>query len=263
MKNLSKIVLLIAVGFVSANIVPAQDEPAPLPPNAVRMPNGKEQPLENGVKLLKQINLANGGKMLDSVKTLRLTGKRRIDNLFYDVKVLIDTTKEKVRQETISGQYGTSIEQLEGKKLWIYRAEKIEYFENSSSELRMFLDNGILGFRINSLKNISLSLFEIDPITTLKTMRVTINGRNYEWVFDTKNRLISEVYKDETGDEKYFTQVRASFDDFSKIDGITLPRRKISTLRSYPSDIVLLDSLDWTNIEVNPVLITKDWAVPK
>ena len=125
MKNLTKIFLLILAGFIFAKIVPAQNEKPPLPPWAVRIPTGKEQPLENGVKLLKQINLANGGKLLDSVKTLRLTGKRRIDNSFYDVKVLIDTTKEKVRQEITSKQYPLSIEQLEGKKLWIYRAGKI------------------------------------------------------------------------------------------------------------------------------------------
>jgi hypothetical protein len=262
MKNLSKIFLLIAIGFIFANSITAQNEPPPLPPWAVRMPSGKEQPLENGVKLLKQVNLANGGKLLDSVKTLRLIGKRRIDNSFYDVKVLIDTTKEKVRQET-SGRYGTSIEQLEGKKGWAYRADKIEYFENGSRELRMFLDTGILGFRSNSLKNISINLFEIDPMTTLKTMRVTINSRNYEWVFDAKNRLISEVYKDETGDEKYFTQVRTSFEDFNKINGVTLPRRKVSTLRTYPTDLVLLDMNEWTSIEINPKLTEKDWVVPK
>ncbi len=125
MKNLTKIFLLILAGFIFAKIVPAQNEKPPLPPWAVRIPTGKEQPLENGVKLLKQINLANGGKLLDSVKTLRLTGKRRIDSSFYDVKVLIDTTKEKVRQEITSKQYPLSIEQLEGKKLWIYRAGKI------------------------------------------------------------------------------------------------------------------------------------------
>ncbi len=261
MKNLSKILLLIAIGFIFANNIPAQNEPPPLPPFAVRIPSGKEQPLENGVKLLKQVNLANGGKLLDNIKTLRLTGKRRIDNSFYDVKVLIDTTKEKVRLET-SGQYGTSIEQLEGKKGWVYRADKIEYFKNGSSELRMFLDTGIFGFRSNSLKNISLTLFEIDPITTLKTMRVTINGRNYEWVFDTKNRLISEVYKDETEDEKYFTWVRTSFDDFKVLNGLTLPHRKISTLRIYPTDLVLLDLHEWTTIEINPKLTAKDWAVP-
>ncbi len=127
----------------------------------------------------------------------------------------------------------------------------------------MFLDAGILGFRSNSLKNISLTLFEIDPITNLKIMRVTVNDQGYEWVFDAKNRLISEVYKDETADEKYFTWVRTSFDDFNKLNGITLPRRKISTLRSYPYDMVLLDSLDWTTIEINPTLTDKDWAVPK
>ena len=253
---------MIFVGFVFSNSINAQNENPPLPIGTIRMPSGKEQPLENGVKLLKQINLANGGKLLDNVKTLRLTGKRRIDNLFYDVKVLIDTTKEKVRQETKSSQYPPSIEQLEGKKLWVYRADKLEYFENSSSELRMFLDNGILGFRSNSLKNISLSLFEIDPLTNLKTMRVTINGRNYEWVFDAQNRLISEVYKEETDDEKYFTLVRTSLDNFNKINGMIFPRRKISTLRTYPSDIVLLDSLDWTTIEVNPVFSERDWSVP-
>ncbi|NJM52878.1 MAG: hypothetical protein HC846_05490, partial [Blastocatellia bacterium] len=133
MKNITNIVLLIVILLIFADIIPAQDAPPPTTPSVVRIPSGKEQPLENGVKLLKKVNLANGGKLLDNVKTLRLKGRGHLikvsddklnTNLYYNLTVIADLKRNRIRKEEDAGDIYYEIRQREGESGWIFNPKE-------------------------------------------------------------------------------------------------------------------------------------------
>lgn len=240
-------------------VVVGQEQP-PIP--SIRTPHPNDQPNANGVEFLKRANLAHGGATLDNLKTLRMTGKVRIDNSFYTIKILVDAVSGKVRRESRSAEKGSDyfyVEQIEGKKGWVFRAdEKIDDTEDEAkdSELHRILNTGLLGLRRTLLEKISVTLFNVDPITQSKMIRVQINDQSYEWKFDDQNLLLSEFFANERDDTRVF------FDDFRTIKNIKIPHRAAAALGSSSSDVTLLMIHDWTTVEVNPVLTAKDWAVP-
>lgn len=261
--NFRRKIILILVLSVFSSVVVGQGQPPIPPPPSVRPFNPNDQPNENGVEFLKLANLAHGGAALDNLKTLRLTGKVRIDNLFYTIKILVDTVSGKVRRETRSVEKGSDyfyVEQIEGKKGWVFRAdEKVDDTEDSAknSELHAILNTGLLGLRRRSLENASVTLFNVDPVSQLKTVRAQINGQAYEWKFNDRNVLISESFADDRD------ETRSLFDDFRNVRGVKIPYRVAATLESFSINVTLLMIHDWTTVEVNPTLTAKDWAVPK
>ncbi len=258
--NFREKLFLIFILSVLSSVVGGQVQP-PIP--SIRPFNPNDQPNENGVKFLRQANLAHGGAALDNLKTLRMTGKVRIDNSFYTTKILIDTVSGKVRRESRSAEKGSDyfyVEQIEGKKGWVFRAdEKVNDTEDEAkdSELHQMLNTGLLGLRRQSLENVSVTLFNVDPATRLKTVRVQIDGQYYEWKFNDENVLIFESYANERDES------RTLFDDFRSVKGVKIPHRASATLESFSINVTLLMIHDWATVEVNPVLTAKDWAVPK
>lgn len=257
--NFRRKIILILISSVLAIGVAGQEPPIP----SVRMPSPNDQPNENGVEFLKRANLAHGGAALDNLKTLRLTGKLRIDDSFYTIKILVDTVSGKVRRESrsaIKGENYFYVEQIEGKKGWVFRAdEKVDDTEDEAkdSELHLILNAGLLGLRRSSLEKASVTLFNVDPATQFKMIRVQINGQSYEWKFNDENVLLSESFADDRD------RTRTSFDNFRNVKGVTIPYRASATLESFSIRVVLLMIHDWTTVEVNPALTAKDWAVPK
>ncbi len=260
MKNLTKIVLLILVGFVFANSINAQVENPPFPIGAVRMPTGKEQPLENGVKLLKQINLANGGKLLDNVKTLRLKGRGHLielsgdnltTNLYYNLTVLIDLKKNRIRKEEDAGSNFFEIRQIEGESGWIFNPKQPRSISKTEqNELLKILETGSLGLRKNRLDE--MEIYTIGDNKGFKYLAVKINGVKHLLGFDKKSHLLIDDYFENQ------EQHEITFDDFRKVKGITFPFYERQIIKEKESRTV-----KYWSIEVNPKLTEKDWAVPK
>lgn len=227
-------------------------EPSEVFTPAVRLPSVYEQPLSRGSEILKLANAAHGGAALDNLKTLRLIGRMRVDNHFYDYKILVDTARNRVREESRGNADYFYVRQAEETSGWVFAGgakRPIEDFERR--ELQKFLFTRLLGLRGDSSKNINLKIVEVNDYEKIKTLRGEINGETYSWGFDGDNLLISEsvLYKPETN--------TTLFDDFRTIENIKFPHRATTALGS------LLLIVDWTSIEANVALTENDWAVPQ
>ena len=261
MKNLTKIVLLIFVVFVFANNVPAQNEDPPLTPRTVRIPSGKEQPLENGVKLLKKINLANGGVSLDKLKTLRLKGRGHLiklsgdnlnTNLYYNLTILIDLKKNRIRKEEGAGSNFFEIRQVERESGWIFNPKQPRSISKTEqNELLKVLETGSLGLRKNRLAEMEIFTFGENKELNFKYLTVKTNGVKHLLGFDKNLRLLIDDY--------FINQEQheITFDDFRKIKGITFPFFERHIIKEKESR-----TIKYWSIEVNPKLTEKDWAVP-
>jgi hypothetical protein len=270
MKNkLIKLVTLMSFVIVFSTLAAAQNDESPPIPPGVRVPQSpNEQPLAKGLEVLKQANLAHGGKTLDNLKTLRIKEKLRVDDLFYEVRTIVDFNSKKIREESRSLFENSNqankylyIKQFESNKGWIFAAnEKREITDYQQKELNRFLSLGVIGLRSVNLKNIVLNSVQIDPATRLKTLRFTVNGEYYVWVFNWKNQLISESnnasYDKNDKKQEYF-------DDFRLIGGIRFPYRSANMFRGEFSSESLMITRQILTVEVNPKLTEKNWSVPK
>ena len=220
--------------------------------SAVRLPGPNDQPLARGLQILKQANAAHGGIALDNLKTLRLTGRMRVNSEFYDYKILIDAALNRVREETRGENDYFYVSQAEGESGWVFAADqKREIEEYERRNLHRILSTGWLGLRSDALENIKLFVVEVDPTRKSATLRGETGGETYSRIFNRENLLISEslMYQPEENLDLY--------DDFRSIGVIKIPHRKTSLLKS------LLLIVDWSAIEVNPNLTAKDWAIPQ
>lgn len=263
MKNLTEIVLLIAIGFVFANSIIGQDEPPQIPPNAVRMPSGsgKEQPLKNGVKLLKQVNLSHGGAILNDVRTLRLKGRGHLigiskneltTNLYYNLTILIDLERNFIRKEEDAGEVHFEIQQTDGKSGLVFNPKQPRQIsESEQNELLKILESSPLGFRKKSLNEIRLLKMAMDEKSKFKYLLAERNDINHILGFDKNSRLLIDDYS-VNGEQHEIT-----FDDFRKINGIVFPFFEQSIIKNVESR-----TIKYWSIEVNPKLTEKDWSVP-
>jgi hypothetical protein len=264
MKYLTETVLLIIGGLVFANNIIGQDEPPPIAPNAVRMPSGsgKDQPLKNGVKLLKQVNLAHGGAILNNVKTLRLKGRGHLiriskndltTNLYYNLTVLIDLERNFIRKEEDAGEVHFEIRQTDGKSGWVFNPKQSRSIsESEQNALLKILESSPLGFRKNSLSEIKLLKLATHEKLKFKYLVAERNDVKHLFGFDKNSRLLIDDYF-ENGEQHEIT-----FDDFRKINGIVFPFFERFVIRNVESRTV-----KYWSIEVNPKLTEKDWSVPK
>lgn len=229
----------------------AKPKPNPLP--AIRLPSINDQPLARGLEILQQANRAHGAAALNDLKTVRMTGRMRVNNDFYDYKILIDVARNRVREETRGRDADYFyVSQAENESGWVFAAaEKREMDESERRDLQKVLRTGWLGLRADALKDVRLSIVEVDERKKRATLRGATSGETYSRVFDRENLLIAEslMYQPEENLDLY--------DDFRKVAGITIPHRKTSLFKS------LLIIVEWSKIEVNPDLTEQDWAVPR
>ncbi len=236
------------------------------PPPALRF---KKQPTANGVKFLKEANIANGGIALDNIKTLRLIGKKKFaDGTVSELKILLDLNLEKARYEIQLLQNYFLVNQLEKEKGWIYSSNKggkelIEVSPNRIEllyQLKEFLDAGIFRLRSETIKKTSVVLFETDRTSKVSKLRVSIDDKLYDLKFDKNKRLIfDQPFKEGRNNAEDVEET--FYSDFKTVEKITFGFRRNRNFR-YPQSANTNIVYDWSSIEVNPKLTDNDWEIP-
>jgi hypothetical protein len=234
-------------------------KPPAIPINSNRPGLGiNEQDKLVALDVLRKANLAHGGTALDNLKTLRIKGKRRVNDHFFDLDIIIDITSQKVREETRGVNGFLNIRQIDAQGGWSFFDKLVTKLDaEEQDELENVLIGGLFGLRSDSLNQTSITYFADDKPNEQKLIRVLIKGKEYTWIFDTKNRLITQSSKNQTRKETTL------FDDFRSVSEINMPHRSVlgSLIVEYSNSVLTVD--DWTNIEVNPKFAEKDWAIPE
>jgi hypothetical protein len=100
----------------------------------------REDLIIKGSRMLKLANLAHGGEKLDSLKTIRLTGKA----LGFDITILVDATNQKVRTEFRKNGKLMLVEQLAGENSWQWGDNlKSPLTNEKRKEMRKSLTTGL------------------------------------------------------------------------------------------------------------------------
>jgi hypothetical protein len=251
--------LVLCVSAQKTKKKQGKPKPPVIPINPIRLSLGiSEQDKLVALDVLRKANLAHGGTALDFLKTLRFKGKRRVSDFFYDIDVLVDIASQKVREETrgVNGYF--NIRQIDAKGGWSFFDKSIQKMDaEEQNELENVLTGGLFALSSDSLNQISVKYFANDKPNEQKLIRVSIKGKEYTWIFDTKNRLISQSSKNQIRKETIL------FDDFRSVGEINMPHRSFlgSLLVQYSNCVLTVD--DWTAIEVNPKFADSDWVVPE
>jgi hypothetical protein len=204
-----------------------------------------------GLKILRQANLAHGGAKLDSLKTLRMTKNVVRIGSIIETKIIVDLVNKRIRVED-KGKGEFYVGQLDGDNSWLWvKKKKIPLEKNHRNELMKFFSRGVLGLRTDSLKNIVINSAKItDPEKNLKAVNITRDGENINLLFDADNRLISESMTE------FEREIISFSEDFRSIEEIIFPFISIKQMDS------LVFQETFSTIEVNPLFAESDWGVP-
>jgi hypothetical protein len=198
-------------------------------------------------RMLKLANLAHGGEKLDSLKTIRLTGKA----LGFDLTILVDATNQKVRNEFRKNGKLMLVEQLDGKDSWQWGDNlKSPLTNEKRKELKKSLTTGLFALQSNAIKSGSYLTANLNLKGNLKSILVLIDGEKYGMIFDADNRLTAEL-----SSENGVLQTTYS-SDYRNVSGIMIPFKSKVTLGEKSIEV------KFSAVEVNPIFSEKDWAVP-
>lgn len=208
--------------------------------------NNKEENTESettAISILQNAHEMHGGKALDNMKTARLQGTAGTTGFI----MLLDLVNQKIRVEFYTNGQRNAIDQLEGNTGWHWANGKTAPLPGSRiNELKSILKTGILGLRTDLLKNITILKLK-DENDGMHSVLVRINGQEYAWIFDAKNRLSGEVSK-----QNGIVQ-SSNFTDFRSVNGILLP---FSTKEKRGKESY---TITYSSITINPVLTEADW----
>lgn len=217
----------------------------------------KESPVKvapDAMSILKAANRVHGGDKLDNLKALKIAGKLTGANgaVNYDVVVIYDFVRQKVRNEFAQNKKFDTVEQLDGAASfsWI-KGQKSPLTDARTLEMKQSLVTGIFGLRGEVLKSIKVTSIDINQEKNLKTLKVLVGGKEYGWLFDAENRLVGEASTEDN------LQRLDLSEDFRTVGGILFPFSNMSQLGN------LILELQLTSVEVNPNLTEKDWAMPR
>jgi hypothetical protein len=198
-------------------------------------------------RMLKLANLAHGGNKLDSLKTIRLTGKA----LGFELTILVDATNQKVRNEFRKNGKLVLVEQLDGKDSWQWGDNLRSPLTNEKrKEMRKSLTTGLFALQSNSIKSGSYQTADLNLKGNLKSLLVLIDDEKYGMIFDADNRLTAEL-----NSENGVLQTTYS-SDYRNVSGIMIPFKSKVVLGEKSFEIKL------SAVEVNPNFNEKDWSVP-
>ena len=230
------------------------EKPTAAAPEKKKQPPKETSAAPDAMSVLKAANRVHGGAKLDNLKSLRLTGKLTGADgaINHDFVVIYDFVRQKVRNEFAQNKKIDTVEQLDGTASfsWI-KGQKTPLPDHRAAEMKQGLLTGIFGLRSDVLKSVKVTSITVNEEKNLKTIRVTIGGKEYGWLFDHENRLIMEASTENNQQRLDLSE------DFRTIDGILLPFSNVSQLGA------LILELNLTSAEVNPNLTEKDWAIPR
>ncbi len=198
-------------------------------------------------RMLKLANMAHGGDKLDSLKTIRLTGKA----LGFEITILVDATNQKVRNEFRKSGKLMLVEQLDGENSWLWGDNlKSPMTNQKRKELRKSLTTGLFALQSNAIKSEAFQTADPNLKGNLKSLLVLVDGEKYGMIFDEKNRLVAELSNDDGVLQTTYSE------DYRNVSGIMIP---------FKSKVVLGEKsieVKYSTIEVNPIFSEKDWSIP-
>jgi hypothetical protein len=207
----------------------------------------REDLIINSSRMLKLANLAHGGDKLDSLKTIRLTGKA----LGFDITILIDAANQKVRNEFRKNGKLMLVEQLDGNNSWQWGDNlKSPMTNEKRKEMRKSLTTGLFALQSNAIKSGSYQAADLNLNGNLKSLLALIDGEKYGMIFDADNRLAAEL-----SSENGVLQTTYS-SDYRNVSGIMIPFKSKVTLGEKSIEV------KFSAVEVNPYFSEKDWNVP-
>jgi hypothetical protein len=207
----------------------------------------REDLIINSSRMLKLANLAHGGDKLDSLKTIRLTGKA----LGFEITILVDATNQKVRNEFRKNGKLVLVEQLDGENSWQWGDNlKSPLTNEKRKELRKSLTTGLFAMQTNSIKSDAFQTADLNLKGNLKSLLVLVDGEKYGMIFDDKNRLVAELSIEDGVLQTTYSE------DYRNVSGIMIPFKSKVTLGEKSIEV------KFSAVEVNRNFNEKDWSVP-
>ncbi len=201
-----------------------------------------------GMNMLQKAHLAHGGKMLDSLNTIRL--QATIGSI--SVIQSIDLKTQQLRMEWFNNQTLYQVEQLDNNTGWQWTNGKISPLPAEHiKELQAVFVTGILGLRSQNIKNITVRAAETNAMAGTETLQVTIGEKNYTWTFDAGHHLVAEALTTGT------VQRSSKLKDLRMIYGITVPFTTVETSNEQSFTV------NYTAVNINPVISVSQWRQPK
>ncbi len=220
------------------------DEPTTIDKN----PTKAADLIITGSRILKLANIAHGGDKLDSLKTIRLTGKA----IGFELTILVDATNQKVRNEFRKNGKLMLVEQLDGENSWQWGDNlKSPLTFQKRKELKKSLTTGLFAMQTNAIKTDAFSTADPSVEGNLKSLLVILDGEKYGMIFDDKNRLVAELSTEDGVLQTTYSE------DYRNVSGIMVP---------FKSKVVLGEKsieVKFSAIEINPTFADSNWAFPK
>jgi hypothetical protein len=222
----------------------------------------------SGMKIADKARIIHGGKKLDSLKTLKITGKTSSINLNanYDVVILFDVANGITRYEEWSkGKLVTASQftKVEGEyKGWYFFKDDYEEVKPADiSKVRSWpaVYTNVLNLRKDTLNSVKvISSQKVFPPQTSTRVIAVYNEKQPDmdvinWIFDENNRLIGDSFSITKSKLKQILCTK-----FVKSGGILFPSSCIS------GETIINDSVSFElkAIHVNPKLSKKVWVIP-
>ncbi|MBO9634840.1 MAG: hypothetical protein J7578_17145 [Chitinophagaceae bacterium] len=211
-------------------------------------PSTSPELLRTGTAFLKKANLANGGRSLDDIKTVKLISS--LGNGTMQITTLLDLPKQKIRCEYRKQGQLIGIEQTEGNTGWEWTNGKLSQLPAGRvRELQFANLFGVFGLQQTALGKTSVlsSPATKDQQTQLL---VTVDGNNMAWAFDKENRLTGHSGKTAN------STITHLFSDFQKIGQVVLPYT-VTEMRDNKTF-----TYRFSSIVLDPSYTVTDWAKP-
>lgn len=218
-------------------------------PDTKTKPAASPEDVRSGLAFLKKANLANGGKYLDEVKTVKLESS--LGNGALQITTLLDLPQQKIRCEYRKQGQLIGIEQTEGDAGWEWSNGKFTTLSTDRvKELQSANFSGIFSLQEPVLN--SVSIISAPGTSNNQTSIIIFREGNYTaMLFDKENRLTGNSSKINN------RSITRSFSDFRKTKQVLLPYivKEIRDNKTF--------TYQYSSIELNPSLSANDWLKPK
>ncbi len=217
-------------------------------PNTKSKPTASPENVRSGLDFLKKANLANGGKYLDEIKTVKLESS--LGNGALQITTLLDLPQQKIRCEYRKQGQLIGIEQSEGNAGWEWSNGKFTTLSaDRVKELQSANFSGIFSLREPVLNSASI-ISSPKASDNQTSIIISIDGSYTALLFDKENRLTGNSSKINNKSTTRF------FSDFRKTKQVPLPY----TVKEMRDNKTF--TYQYSSIELNPSLSANDWMKP-
>lgn len=210
--------------------------------------NSNPETLRNATAFLQKANLANGGKSLDDIKTVKLISS--LGNGAMQITTLLNLPQQKIRCEYRKQGQLIGIEQTEGSSGWEWSNGKFTLL--SAARVRELQLANLFG--VFSLQQTVLAKTTVLSSPTTKNLQtqliVSRDGNNMAWMFDKNNRMTGN-----SATKDNYTVIHL-YSDFRTTGQVIIPY-SVKEIRDNKTF-----TYTFSSILLNPLLTATDWAKP-